>query len=390
MTETANGSIDGNVDPGFEPVRDAFAANFAERDEVGAACSVYVDGRAVVDLWGGVADLDTGRPYDADSLQLVFSTTKGMTAACICLLAQAGEIDIDAPVAHYWPGFERTPKAAMPVTWLLTHQAGLPCLDIELSLDDVLAWDPVIDALERQAPLWEPGTAHGYHAFTFGHLAGEVVRRVTGQTLGQFFDREIARPLGLDLWIGLPREQEPRVAPLVASRAPAQHPASDSLLARAMLVGPGRAFDPDDVWNRPEVLRAEVPAGNGVANARSLARFYAALIGRLDGSSRAPLLDAEHLGVATTPHASGTDRVLGVESRFGLGFARSSPSAPALGGPAGFGHPGAGGSVGFADPVHRIGFGYVMNRLGDAATPGPSRAERLSRAVYQALGIDIP
>jgi len=194
--------VGGLVEPGFEGVRDAFAHNFVEHGEVGAGYALYVDGELVVDIWGGTADVKAGTPYTDDSLQLVFSTTKGATAACANLLAQRGELDVDAPVAEYWPEFAQHGKAHIPVRWLLCHKAGLPTIDAVLTARDVFAWDPVIHALEVQEPYWEPGTAHGYHAITYGYLVGEVVRRISGKSLGTFWHDEIAEPLGLEFWIG--------------------------------------------------------------------------------------------------------------------------------------------------------------------------------------------
>src|SRR5262245_9465984 len=206
--------IGGTVAPGFEGVRAAFARNFAEHGEVGAAFSLVHDGRMVVDLWGGVADAATGVPYTDDTLQLVFSTTKGATAICANLLAQRGELDVEAPVAEYWPEFGQAGKGEVPVRWLLGHRAGLPYVNGSIELAECLAWDPAVEALAAMEPLWEPGTAHGYHAVTYGWLVGEVVRRISGRSLGRFFADEVAGPLGLEFWIGLPAEQQPRVAPL--------------------------------------------------------------------------------------------------------------------------------------------------------------------------------
>ena len=218
--------INGFTADGFEAVRDAFAANFDLQPdllgqmlghdvcEVGAAVSVWHRGEKVVDLWGGEADRRDHSPYAEDTLQLVFSTTKGVTAIAANLLVQRGELDLDAKVADYWPEFAQAGKADIPVRWLLSHRAGLPWVDGEMTLEQALDWDYVIDALERQAPVWEPGTQHGYHATTFGWLVGEVVRRVTGKRIGAFVQRELSGPLGLDLWIGLPAEQHDRVAPL--------------------------------------------------------------------------------------------------------------------------------------------------------------------------------
>ncbi len=209
--------IDGWVAPGFEPVRDTFRANFERHGEVGAAVAFYVEGRPVVDLWGGLADPAKDRPWTEDTLQLVFSTTKGATAACANLLAQRGQLDIDAPVATYWPEFAQAGKASIPVRWILCHKAGLPWVDATMTLEEALSWEPVVRALEVQEPAWEPGTAHGYHATTYGWLVGEVVRRIDGRSLGRFWADEIAGPLGLEWWIGLPEELHHRVAPLIGS-----------------------------------------------------------------------------------------------------------------------------------------------------------------------------
>lgn len=392
--------IGGAVEPGFEGVAEAFRANFAEHGEVGAAAAVYVGGRKVVDLWGGVADAEAGTPYTEDSLQLVFSTTKGATAACANLLAQRGQLDVDAPVAEYWPEFKAAGKADIPVRWLLCHKAGLPYVDATLTLEEALAWEPMVRALEEQAPVWEPGTAHGYHATTFGWLVGEVVKRISGKSLGTFFHDEFAEPLGLDFWIGLPDEQQHRVAPLVqwatADEMAAENPAMAELLNQFM--GPdtllGKALGaPSFVlagaeggFNNPAIRAAEIPAANGVADARSLARFYAALTGVVEGGPDAPLLTAEQVAKASELQTTGPDKCLYMETTFGLGFFLSSIFAP-YGGPRSFGHTGAGGSVGFTDPEHGIGFGYVMNKMMQTLNGDP-RSGGLIRAVYDAIGVE--
>ncbi len=386
--------IGGSVDAGFEGVADAFRSNFAEHGEVGAATAVYVGGRKVVDLWGGVADRATGAPYTEDTLQLVFSTTKGATAACANLLAQGGELDMDAPVATYWPEFKAAGKADIPVRWLLCHKAGLPYVDAALTLDEALAWDPVIRALEAQAPVWEPGTAHGYHATTYGWLVGEVVRRITGKSIGTYFADEIAGPLGLEFWIGLPEEQQHRVAPLITFPKPTdpamialveQFIGPETMLGKALTAPSGVFAMEDDVWNRPEVRAAEIPAANGVTNARSLARFYAGLTGPLDGSPAAPLLAPAQIAAASETQTSGADQVIMMETTVGLGFWTSSPYAP-YGGAKAIGHGGAGGSLGFTDPEHGIGFGYVMNRMLQHLSGDP-RTRVLVAAVYDAIGV---
>jgi CubicO group peptidase (beta-lactamase class C family) len=386
--------IGGSVEAGFEGVADAFRRNFEDHGEVGAATAVYVRGRKVVDLWGGVADQATGRPYGEDTLQLVFSTTKGAVAACANLLAQRGDLDVDAPVATYWPEFKAAGKGEIPVRWLLCHKGGLPYVDAPVTYEEALAWDPVVRALEAQAPVWEPGTVHGYHATTYGWLVGEVIRRITGRSVGTFFAEEIAGPLGLEFWIGLPDAQQARVAPLVTFDAPKdpaiqelmnQFMGPDTMLGKALGAPSGVFTAEQGVWNRPEVRSAEIPAANGVTNARSLARFYAGLTGTVDGGPDAALLEPAQVVAASETQTSGPDQVMFLETTFGLGFFTASPFAP-YGGPKAFGHGGAGGSLGFTDPEHGIGFGYVMNRMMQNLSGDP-RTRTLVAAVYDAIGV---
>ena len=397
--------IGGSVAPGFEGVLDAFARNFSEHGEAGAAFALVVDGRTVVDLWGGVADVNAGTPYGPDTLQLVFSTTKGATAVCANLLAQRGELDVDAPVTEYWPEFAAAGKGDIPVRWLLCHKAGLPYVEGELTLADVLGWEAPVEGLAAMEPVWEPGTAHGYHAVTYGWLVGELVRRVSGRSLGTFFAEEVAGPLGLEFWIGLPDEQQARVAPLTnrGLRAGDGTPLSDddglgglvtqleallgpgSLLAKALGGATSMPLAVDGAFNLPEVRAAELPAANGVTNARSVARMYAAAIGPVEGAGGvAPLLTPDQVAAAATTQTEGNDRVLFFETTFGLGFMTASPFSP-YGSPRAFGHAGAGGSVGFADPEHGVGFGYVMNRTMTNMSGDP-RSRGLVAAVHEALG----
>jgi CubicO group peptidase (beta-lactamase class C family) len=384
--------IDGTTAPGFERVRDAFEANFAKGLEIGAAFSAYHRGQKVVDLWGGVADVATNRPWDEDTMALVFSTTKGATAVCANKLAQEGKLDVDAPVADYWPEFAAGGKADIPVKFLLSHQAGLAWVDGEMSLEEALSWDPVVDALARQVPHYAPGSEHGYHATTYGWLVGEVVRRVTGKSVGTYFRDEIAAPLGLDFWIGLPASEESRVAPLVgglADPALASDPevralindimGPDTVLGKA-LFAPGGALSGPDVWNSRALHAAEIPAAGGIGDARSLARMYAACIGAVDGVR---LLDDEQLRRATTQLTTGPNRVLlDMDIQFGLGFMLRSTLIE-LGGPRSFGHFGAGGSVGWADPDAELAFGYVMNRM-DMGLAGDVRSYELMNACFDA------
>jgi CubicO group peptidase (beta-lactamase class C family) len=366
-------SIHGGTAAGFESVHDAFAANFDDHGDVGAACCVYRHGEKVVDLWGGVADAGTQRPWEEDTLQLVFSATKAATAICALRLVERGELDLDAPVVEYWPEFGAEGKDRIPVRWLLSHRSGLPVVDAHLTPSQVFAWDPIVAALAAQRPLWEPGTAHGYHAVTYGFLVGEVVRRVSGKSLGRLFADEIAAPLGLDMWIGLPEAEERRVSRLIAPTPVTPPDGFDVSALPDAVQNMIKAFlDPSSVtmraltlsepaieWNSPATHRAEIPAANGICTARSLARMYAAVIGDVDGVR---LLRPSMMQVATTEQSEGPDRVLLVSSRFGVGFMLHSPFSAMLA-PSSFGHSGAGGSLGFADPDSGVAFAYVMNRM---------------------------
>ena len=377
------------VAPRFARVRDAFAENFTRFGDVGAACCVYQHGRPVVDMWAGVADRATGRPWTADTLQIVFSTTKGMAAVCALRLVECGALDLDVPIASYWPEFAAAGKGAIPVRWALCHRAGLAAVEGTLTLDEVLAWDPVVGAIAAQAPNWEPGTRHGYHARSYGWIVGELVRRVSGKTLGRFFADEVARPLGLDFWIGLPATEEPRVAALLPAPLP-DDPAVRELMARALgpttllgrvIGGPSALFAYDEMWNRRALHASEMPSSNGIGTARAVARMYAALAGEVDGIR---LLRPETVAAARTVQAEGDDAVLGLPTRFGLGFMLPPVLCPAAA-PGAFGHPGAGGSLGFCDPEAGIGFGYVMNQMALGMTGDP-RSMRLVAAVYASLG----
>ncbi|WP_407110395.1 serine hydrolase domain-containing protein [Streptomyces sp. DSM 116494] len=367
-------TIHGVVAPGFEPVREAFTANFARRWDIGAAVCVYQYGLPVVDLWGGVADPESGRPWRRDTLQLVYSATKGATATAVHMLAERHALDLDAPVAKYWPEFAANGKADLPVRWLLSHRAGLVALDQPVPLKEALAWRPMTEALAAQGPLWTPGAAHGYHGRTWGWLVGEVIRRVSGCTPGRFFADEIAAPLGLDFFIGLPAGNRHRVSRMVYRRPdvdlttvpPESIPEElreqvtawrdpDSFSNRAYAV-----TDPAEIdFGSPEVQAAELPASNGIGTACALARMYAALIGEVDGVR---LLTQETLESAIKEQSAGKDQVMLVPSRFSDGYMLPTEACPMTGSRA-FGHTGRGGSLGFADPEHGITFGYVMNHI---------------------------
>ncbi len=388
--------IRGTTAEGFEEIHEVFERNFNEHGDVGAGFSLYLDGEKVVDLTGGVSNSD-GAPYDSDTLQLVFSTTKGATAMCAHLLAERGELDLDAPVVQYWPEFAAGGKDEIPVSWLLSHRSGLIDTDAKLSFEQALDWDTVCAALAESTPAWEPGTQHGYHAVTYGWLVGEVVRRVSGVSLGTFFRREFAEPLGIDFWIGLPDEQQSRVAPLIPMGGGGHPPmmvaeegdgsddapsgllemlesllGPDNLIGRA-LSAPGGALAEENVWNEPALRAAEIPSANAVTNAPSLARLYASIVGEVDGRR---LLSAETIEHAIKPQVEGPDSVLMFAIPFGLGFMAHSDFSPFIGGRS-FGHYGAGGSVGFADPDRNVAGGYVMNKMHFGLAGDPRTADLL-------------
>lgn len=398
MTDPANIARDvhGETAREWGVVRDAFAANFEAGRESGAAFCAYHRGRKVVDLWGGIADKQTGAPWNEDTIVVVFSTTKGFTAMCAHHLADRGALDLDSPVAAYWPEFTAAGKQHITVAQILGHEAGLYDVDATLTLEQVYAWEPVIEALAAQAPLWEPGTRHGYHATTFGWLVGEIVRRASGRSLGRYFAEEIVAPLAADAWIGLPASEEPRVARLqsaaetAAEAAPGADPAEmkrlmdeflgpGTMLGRA-LAAPGGAFADVD-FNSREFHAAEIGAAGGVTDARSIARLYAGMIGEVDGVR---LVGAESLGRAIRPRTTGPDAVImDLDLQWSLGF--MVPTSLMMPGRSdSFGHYGAGGSVGWADPSNELAFGYVMNRM-DMGLMGDPRSTTLVDACYAAL-----
>jgi CubicO group peptidase (beta-lactamase class C family) len=382
--------IEGTCDPRFERVREAFAENFAKRGDVGAAAAVTIDGRAVIDLWGGYADKQRTRPWTRDTIVNVYSATKGVAATCLNRLAGQGRVDLDAPVARYWPEFAPAGKERLPVRWLLSHRAGLPAVSKPLLPDALLQWDVMTAALAQQEPWWEPGTRHGYHALTFGYLVGEVLRRVDGRSLGTYCREEIAGPLGVDFHIGLDARDDARCAEVIASPPPppgaanpipaaAQDPTS--MVAKAMN-NPAGAMRLSNVNSRAW-RGAEVPAANGHTNARALARFYGALArgGELDGVA---VLSAEQIERARTMQSDGIDAVAGVPMRFGLGYRLTQPAALYGPNPRTFGHTGAGGSLGFADPDAQVGFAYTMNQMGTHILLDP-RVMALLDALYASI-----
>jgi CubicO group peptidase (beta-lactamase class C family) len=385
----------------FAEVAEEFERNFAERGEVGAAVCVTVDGEPVVDLWGGTADPATDRPWERDTIGLVWSCTKGATALCAHLVAGRGELDLDAAVTDYWPEFAKGGKEGMPVRLLLNHQAGLAALRDPMPEGAFYDWGLTTELLARAEPLWEPGTRHGYHALTFGHLVGEVVRRATGRSLGTVFREEIAEPLGLDFWIGLPEEHEARVAPTIPADPPDPTVGMASLYEAAfadpasipglVLFNNGGYLVPGEADTRV-AHAAELPSVGGITNARGLAGMYRplALGGSYDGVR---LVSEESLARMTAVASAGVDAVIQVPSRWSLGFVKGSDNrtlrtadrSSLLVSEDAFGHIGMGGSLGFAAPAARMSFGYSMNKQGSDVALG-ERGQALVDAVYRSLG----
>jgi CubicO group peptidase (beta-lactamase class C family) len=385
----------GTCHPEFDEVRREFERNFAERGEVGASLCVTVDGERLVDLWGGTvagSKEASPAPWDADTLVVVFSCTKGMTALCAHVLVSRGQIDVDAPVAQYWPEFAQAGKADVTVRMLLDHSAGVPTWREKLPSGAAYDWDEMVRRLELEAPFWEPGTRHGYHMLSFGWTVGELVRRVAGRSLGSFLREEVAGPVGADVWIGLPETEEGRVSRVIPHVPDPARPSRftealradrSSIPARALLNQGG--FNPNSRQGRA----AEIGAAGGLASARGLATMYRPLA--LGGGD---LVDPDTLaGMSQVATATDRDATLLIGTRFSLGFMVSidnrrrvnSDHDSAVLSSTAFGHVGAGGSIGFADPGCRMSLGYVMNRQGQGILLN-ERGQHLVDATYRALG----
>jgi CubicO group peptidase (beta-lactamase class C family) len=392
-------AIEGTCDPRYAEVHDEFERNVAERGEIGASVCVTVDGETVVDLWGGTADPTTGRPWERDTIGHVWSATKGATALCAHLLAARGQLDINAPVTAYWPEFGKSGKEAVLVRHLLNHQAGLPAIREPLPAGCFYDWQLMVDTLAAEEPFWRPGTRNGYHALTFGFLVGELVRRISGRSLGTFFREEVAGPLGLDFWIGLPAEHENRVAPTIPADPPGPGDPVPSLYVAAfteptsiqalMLANSGGYMMVPGESDSRAAHAAEMGAVGGITNARGLAGMYRPLA--LGGGDLVPPSQVALMSAVTS--ATSVDAVLLVPSRWALGYVKTIdnsylPVADREGmllSEEAFGHPGMGGSLGFADPRARISFGYTMNRQGSGLGVNV-RGQSLVDGVYRALG----
>ena len=394
-------TTEGICKKGYEQVAETFARNFAERGELGASVCLIASGETVVDLWGGVADAGTGAPWKKDTVSIVFSCTKGATALCANMLASRGRLDLDAPVIELWPEFGAHGKQAVTTRMMLDHSAGVPALRERVKDDGPYDWKYMTDRLAAEQPFWEPGTRNGYHGLTFGWTVGEMVRRASGKSLGAFFREEVAKPLGIDFWIGLPEVIEPRVAPIVPyayrrdeAVTPFMRDLADKQSIPALFYFNVGAIMQGGLNTRAGYA-AEIGAANGITNARGLAGMYAPLA---TGDGR--FVDAKTLArmgeVSTATH---DDATLRIPTRFSLGFMKSmdnrtrSAGAKVFGedcdsvilSSAAFGHVGAGGSLGFADPAAGFSFGYTMSRMGPGLLMN-SRGQKLVDAAYRSLG----
>ena len=374
----AKPELEGRVAEGFDKVARAFEQNFAEDLEVGASFAVVCEGEAVVDVWGGWADRAATRPWSADTLVNVYSTTKGMTALCVAILVDRGKIDYETPMAEYWPEFAAGGKSELTVGQVLSHQGGLSGLRKTITVRDYADWQKMVDLLASQEPLFPPGRS-GYHAITFGFLAGELVKRVDGRSLGTFFAEEIARPLGADVWIGLPESEDVRAAEILKPTRPPDQALPSNPIATAALANPVLDAEvPNKRWYRA----AEIPAANGQANARGLAQVYGLLAngGELSGVG---LISPNTIAIATRERLSNDDLVLEIPMRWAAGYALNDGVVYGPG-ELTFGHSGWGGSFACADPIAGIGIAYAMNQM-YPNLQGDERSQRLLAAVYECL-----
>jgi CubicO group peptidase (beta-lactamase class C family) len=374
--------VHGSCDERFTGVRDTLAASL-ERDDVGASTAVYLDGEPVVDLWGGYFDEARTLPWQRDTITNAWSTTKTMTALCALILADRGELDLHAPVATYWPEFGAAGKSGIEVRHLLSHTAGLPTWDEPLTIEDFYDWDIATSRLAAQTPRWEPGTESGYHAISQGHLVGEVIRRITGRTLGTFFAEEVAGPLGADFHIGLAAEHDHRVSPVIPGPPP-QGQTTGAL--------PGIYANPPlsaqtavtEAWRR-----TEIPAAGGHGNARSVGAVQSVLacggVGRGPDGSGVRLLSEKGCEAVFEEQSNGVDRYLGFPLRFGMGYGLVSDQVPLSPNPRTCFWGGWGGSIVVIDLDARMTVSYVMNQMLDPGTLGDDRGLGIVMAAYGGL-----
>ena len=375
--------IKGHCDSRFSRVREEFEKNFEQRGDIGASFAATIEGEYVVDLWGGHRDADRTSPWAEDSIANVYSTSKTMTFISALILADRGELDFTAPVAQYWPEFAANGKENIPVTNLMSHSAGLPGFSRVFQADELYDWDTVVADLAAQAPWWEPGTQSGYHAMTQGFLIGEVVRRITGKSMGTWFRENVAEPVGADFHIGVKPEDLDRIADLVPDSNPSGSPMfemdPESMIGRVF----GSTNLGNDAVNSEGWRRAEIPAANGHGNARSVVRAQTALAN--DGTAfGVELLSPAGCAKAREVQLESTDLVLMFPIKFAMGYAYGNDMLPVAPNKNAIWWAGAGGSTVVIDEDNRLCFSYVMNQM-KAAMVGDERSASLSRALYEAL-----
>jgi CubicO group peptidase (beta-lactamase class C family) len=369
--------VHGRLDERFAPVWEAFADNFARGEEGGASFAVAIDGRMAIDLWGGFRDIAQTEPWQENTICNAMSVGKAMAATCLHMLIDRGLVELDAPVARYWPEFAANGKDGLLVRWVLDHRSGLPFLTDDLWPGAMYNWEAMTKALAAQAPIWPPGTQPAYHIRTFGFLVGEIIRRVTGKRFAQFYRDEIAQPLGIDFHFGVDPSDFARCAEFIAR--PEQAPQDpNSLFARA-----GRQWPVPLDYNAEAFRRAEIPSSNGHGNARAVARFYSILAngGVFEGKR---ILSRNAIDIARAEHYWAKEAVMGRNNRQALGFLLNSPQFPIGPGENSYGQSGMGGAMGMCDPDRGLALGYVMNKMHAASNIGP-RIMRLIAAVYACL-----
>jgi CubicO group peptidase (beta-lactamase class C family) len=374
--------IQGSVEPGFEAVRDTLSANLDSGADVGASVAVILDGKTVVDIWGGHRDEARSEPWQRDTIINVWSTTKTMAALCALVLADRGELDFHSPVARYWPEFKENGKEGVEVAHVLGHSSGLSGWQEPMQPSDLYDWDKATSLLAAQEPWWEPGTASGYHAITHGYLVGEIVRRITGRSIGAFFDDEIARPLGADFHIGTGSEHDERVAKVVPPPPlPMEGLDPDSIAVRT-LTNP--LLSAEQSWE-VEWRRSEIPAAGGHGNARSVATVQSVLAcgGEVNGVR---LLSEAGCEAALEEVSYTTDLVLGLPLRYGMGYGLNSADTPLSPNPRACFWGGWGGSLVLVDLDTHMVVAYVMNKMGEG-TLGDFRGAGIAFAAYAGLGV---
>lgn len=389
--------VEGFCKPDYQSIKDVFVDNFVNKGEVGASLAISIAGETVVDLWGGYCDESRQTPWSENTISIIFSCTKAATALAAHLLIDRGELELDAPVSKYWPDFAQNGKQDTTVRMMLNHGSAVPAFRETLKPGAYYDWDYMIERLEQEAPFWEPGTRNGYHMVSFGWTVGELVKRISGQSLSDFFKQEIAEPLGMDYWISLPESEAGRVAPIIQFLPGPDTPPTDFIEA---LMGDPKSishlsFFNSGGWdvNSTETMTAEIGGAGGLSNARGMVKMYVPLAndGAANGKQLLSMSTIQRMSEVSM--ASAKDATLLMPTRFGLGFMKTMDNRhrpqghmeSVIMGRGAFGHVGAGGSLGFADPECHLAFAYTMNKMGGGLMLN-ERGQSLVDAIYQALG----